>query len=126
VGGPPKGGRVIRGLARLLWRVARGLPDPERDPDLGPFYTELRLRWKRDPRELPPEAWEEGLLELLAERIAEGWDRHGAPSAARDPEGEGFVASFEGPGEAVIVRAQKKREAYREARRLWVKRLLDG
>jgi hypothetical protein len=36
------------------------------------------------------------------------------------------VASFEGPGEAVIVRAEKKREAYREARRLWVKRLLDG
>jgi len=117
---------VIRGLARLLWHVARALPDPERDPDLGPFYTDLRLRWKRDPRELPPEAWEEGLLELIAERIAEGWDRHGAPSAARDPEGEGFVASFEGPGEAVIVRAQKKREAYREARRLWVKRLLEG
>jgi hypothetical protein len=79
---------VIRGLARLLWHVARALPDPERDPDLGPFYTDLRLRWKRDPRELPPEAWEEGLLELIAERIAEGWDRHGAPSAARDPGGE--------------------------------------
>ena len=117
---------MIRGLARLLRDVARALPDPERDPDLGPFYTDLRLRWKRDPRELPPEAWEEGLLELLAERIAEGWDRHGAPSAARDPEGEGFVASFEGPGEAVIVRAEKKREAYREARRLWVKRLLES
>jgi hypothetical protein len=115
---------VIRGLARLLWHVAQGLPDPERDPDLGPFYTDLRLRWKRDPRELPPEAWEEGLLELIAERIAEGWDRHGAPSAARDPEGEGFVASFEGPGEAVIVRAETKREAYRTARRLWIKRLL--
>ena len=63
---------MIRGLARLLRDVARGLPDPERDPDLGPFYTDLRLRWKRDPRELPPEAWEEGLLELIAERIAEG------------------------------------------------------
>jgi hypothetical protein len=117
---------VIRGIARLLWDVARTLPDPERDSDLGPFYTELRSRWKRDPRGLPPEAWEEGLLELIAERIVEGWDRHGAPSAARDPEGAGFVASFEGPGEAVIVRAEKKREAYREARRLWIKRLLDG
>ena len=121
MGGPP----MIRGLARLLWRVARGLPDPERDPDLGPFYTDLRLRWKRDPRELPPEAWEEGLLELLAERIAEGWDRHGAPSAARDPEGEGFVASFEGPGDPVTVKAETKREAYRTARKLWIKRLLD-
>jgi hypothetical protein len=36
------------------------------------------------------------------------------------------VASFEGPGEAVIVRAETKREAYRMARRAWIKRLLDG
>ena len=115
---------MIRGIARLLWDVARGLPDPERDRDLGPVYTALRRRWQKDPRLLPPEAWEEGLLELLAERIAEGWDRHGAPSAARDPEGEGFVASFKGPGEAVIVRAETKREAYREARKAWIKRLL--
>ena len=116
---------MIRGLARLLWDVARAFPDPERDPDLGPFYTELRRRWQKDPRLLPPEAWEEGLLELIAERIAEGWDRHGAPSAARDPEG-GFIASFEGQGEAVVVRAETKREAYRMARRAWIKRLLDG
>ncbi len=117
---------MIRGLARLLWHVARALPDPERDPDLGPFCTYLRQRYGRHPLALSPKEWEEGLLDLIAETIAEGWDRHGAPSAARDPEGEGFVASFEGPGEAVIVRAQKKREAYREARRLWVKRLLEG
>ncbi len=116
---------MIRGLARLLWHVARHHPDPERDPDLGPFYTDLRLRWKRDPRLLPPEAWEEGLLELLAERIAEGWDRHGAPSAARDPQGEGYIASFEGPRDPVTVKAETKREAYRTARKLWIKRLLD-
>jgi hypothetical protein len=116
---------MIRGLARLLRDVARGLPDPERDPDLGPFYTDLRLRWKRDPRELPPEAWEEGLLELLAERIAEGWDRHGAPSAARTPEGR-WVGSFEGPGGAYAVEAATKREAYRLARREWLRRLLGG
>jgi hypothetical protein len=116
---------VIRGIARLLWDVARTLPDPEQDSDLRPFYTELRRRWKRDPQLLPPEAWEEGLLELLAERIAEGWDRHGAPSAARTPEGR-WVGSFEGPGEAYAVEASTKREAYREARRAWIKRLLDG
>jgi hypothetical protein len=69
---------MIRGLARLLWHVARALPDPERDPDLGPFYTDLRLRWKRDPRELPPEAWEEGLLELVCRK-----DRNGTPSEAQ-------------------------------------------
>jgi hypothetical protein len=115
---------VIRGIARLLWDVARTLPHPERDRDLGPFYTDLRRRWQRDPRLLPPEAWEEGLLELIAERIAEGWDRHGAPSAARDPEGEGYIASFEGPGDPVTVKAETKREAYRTARKLWIKRLL--
>jgi hypothetical protein len=116
---------VIRGLARLLWDVARTLPDPERDRDVGPVYSALRERWQKDPRGLPPEAWEEGLLELIAERIVEGWDRHGAPSAARDPEG-GFIASFEGPGDPVTVKAESKREAYRTARKLWIKRLLDG
>jgi hypothetical protein len=115
---------VIRRLARLLRDVARGLPDPERDPDLGPFCTHLRQRYGRHPLALSPEEWEEALLDLIAERIAEGWDRHGAPSAARDPEGEGFVASFEGPGEPFAVRAGSKREAYREARKAWVKRLL--
>jgi len=116
---------VIRGIARLLRDVARGLPDPEQDHEVGPFYTDLRLRWKRDPRELPPEAWEEGLLELLAERIVEGWDRHGAPSAARTPEGR-WVGSFEGPRGAYAVEASTKREAYRLARREWLRRLLGG
>jgi len=69
---------VIRGLARLLWRVARALPDPERDPDLGPLYTALRKRWQKDPRLLPPEAWEEGLLELVCRK-----DRNGTPSEAQ-------------------------------------------
>lgn len=115
---------MIRRMARLLREVARGLPDPERDPDLGPFCTYLRQKYGRHALDLSPEVWEEGLLELIAETIAEGWDRYGAPSAARDPEGEGFIASFEGPGEPFTVRAESKREAYREARRAWVRRLL--
>nr|AGK85250.1 hypothetical protein WG16_12 [Thermus sp. WG] len=45
---------MIRRLARLLWEVARGLPDPERDPDLGPFCTYLRRRYGRHPRLLSP------------------------------------------------------------------------
>jgi hypothetical protein len=62
----------------------------------------------------------------LAGRLARGWDRYGAPSAARTPEGEGYIASFEGPGDPVTVKAETKREAYRTARRLWVKRFLEG
>ena len=116
---------MIRRLGRALWALALSLPfDPEEDPDLGPFCTYLRQRYGRDPQDLLPEVWEEGLLELIAETIAEGWDRYGAPSAARDPEGEGYIASAEGPGEPIAVRAPTKREAYREARQEWVKRLL--
>lgn len=117
---------MIRRLARLLREVARGLPDPERDLDLGPFCTYMRQKYGRHALDLSPGAWEEGLLDLIAETIAEGWDRYGAPSAARDPEGEGYVASAEGPEGPVLVRAPTKREAYREARQEWVKRLLGG
>lgn len=116
---------MIRQLARALAEHAGEFSHPERHPELGPFCTFLERQYRRPVHELPPEDWEEALLELIAERIVEGWDRHGAPSAARDPEG-GFIASFEGPGEAVIVQAETKREAYRLARRLWIKRLLDG
>ncbi|MCH1927126.1 hypothetical protein L6232_20125, partial [Shewanella sp. C31] len=114
---------MIRRLARVLWALAQTLPDPERDPDLGPFCTYLRQRYGRHPLALSPKEWEEGLLDLIAEAITEGWDRYGAPSAARDPEGEGFIASFEGPGGPFTVRGGTKREAYREARRAWVRRL---
>lgn len=115
---------MIRRLAGVLWALAQTLPDPERDPDLGPFCTYLRQRYGRHPLALSPKEWEEGLLDLIAEAIAEGWDRYGAPSAARDPEGEGYVASAEGPGGPILVRAPTKREAYREARREWIRRLL--
>lgn len=115
---------MIRRLARLLREVARGLPDPDEDPDLGPFCTYLRRRYGCHPLALSPKEWEEGLLDLIAEAIAEGWDRYGAPSAARDPEGEGYIASAEGPEGPVLVRAPTKREAYREARKAWVRRLL--
>lgn len=73
---------MIRRLAGVLWALAQTLPDPERDPDLGPFCTYLRQKYGRHALDLSPEVWEEGLLELIAETIAEGWDRYGAPSAA--------------------------------------------
>ncbi len=114
---------ALRGIARILFRVARVLPIPERDPDLELFWGYLRSRTGVDPLSLPPEAWEEGLLDLIAERIAEGWDRYGAPSAARRPEG-GYVASAESPGGPLVVEAETKREAYRRARKEWVRRIL--
>ena len=117
---------MIRRLAGVLWALAQTLPDPERDPDLGPFCTYLRQRYGRHPLALSPKEWEEGLLDLIAEAIAEGWDRYGAPSAARDPEGEGYIASAEVGPETILARGQTKREAYREARRAWVRRLLGG
>jgi hypothetical protein len=61
----------------------------------------------------------------LARRLAEGWDRYGAPSAARTPEG-GWVGSFEEPGGSYSVAARSKREAYLLARREWVRRILEG
>lgn len=117
---------MIRRLAGVLWALAQTLPDPERDPDLGPFCTYLRQRYGRHPLALSPKEWEEGLLDLIAEAIAEGWDRYGAPSAARDPEGEGYIASAEVGPETILVRAPTKREAYRLARRAWIKEILKG
>lgn len=75
------------------------------------------------PARTPPEAWEEALLELIAGRIAEGWDEYGAPSAARTPEGP-YLATAETPEGPLTVTAESKREAYRKARREWARRLL--
>jgi hypothetical protein len=57
-----------------------------------------------------------------------GWPRAGTgmePQRGPHPRG-GWVGSFEEPGGAYSVAASSKREAYRLARRLWIKRLLDG
>lgn len=115
---------MIRGLSRLLRDVARGLPDPERDPDLGPFCTYLRQKYGRHALDLSPEVWEEGLLELIAETIAEGWDRYGAPSAARNPEGW-YIASAQVGPEMIHAWGKTKREAYREARKAWAYHILN-
>jgi hypothetical protein len=62
-------------------------------------------------------------LDRVADQITRAWDRWGAPSVARAPSGN-YVASFEGPGGAFSVEAPTKREAYRQARREWLKRIL--
>ena len=80
---------MIRRLARLLREVARDLPDPDEDPDLGPFCTYLRQRYGRHPLALSPKEWEEGLLDLIAEAIAEGWTGTGPPARPGTPRGRG-------------------------------------
>ena len=101
-----------------------------RESELWPLVQALAKAANVDPQELPLlplNVWEKALwavlVEIAAERIVDGWDRYGAPSAARDPEGW-FIASAEGPGGPILVRAPTKREAYREARREWIRRLL--
>ena len=116
---------MIRGIARLLWELAQFEADPEEHPQLRPLALHVLGLYGRPAHETTAEEWEEALLDAIAHRIAEKWDRYGAPSAARDPQGEGYIASFEGPGDPVTVKAATKREAYREARKLWIKRLLD-
>ena len=116
---------MIRGIARLLWELAQLEADPEEHPVLRPLALHVMGLYGRPAHETTTEEWEEALLDAIAHRITEKWDRYGAPSAARDPQGEGYIASFEGPGDPVTVKAETKRKAYQEARKLWIKRLLD-
>jgi hypothetical protein len=113
----------ISGLVRAAWRLARNLPDPEKDDDLAAFCIHLRLQEGRDARDLPPETWENYVIDEIVTAIVEGWDRHGAPSVAKAPEG-GYIGSAEGPEGGFIVHAESKRRAYEQARREWLKRIL--
>jgi hypothetical protein len=116
---------MIRDIARLLWERAMCEAEPEKDPIVGPLAIHVVNLYGRPVHATTPVEWEEALLDAIAQRITEKWDRYGAPSAARDPQGEGYIASFEGPGDPVTVKAETKRKAYQEARKLWIKRLLD-
>ncbi len=113
----------ISGLVRAAWRLARSLPDPEKDDDLAAFCIQLRLETGCDARDLPPEIWESRVLDEIVTAIVEGWDRHGAPSVAKDPSG-GYIGSAEGPEGGFIVHAESKRAAYQEARKEWLRRIL--
>ena len=93
---------------------AQASPPGERP--LPPYLTYVRKECRLRPDQLDA-------LTALARRVAEGWDRYSAPSAARTLEW-GWVGSFEEPGGAYSVEASSKRESYRLARREWVRRLL--
>jgi hypothetical protein len=114
---------MIKGLIRALWWLSRDLPNPELNPDLGPFFTHLRLQEGRDPRDLPPEIWEAYVAEAIVNAIVDAWDHYGAPSVAKAPEG-GYIGSAEGPGGAFFVRAESKRKAYETVRKEWLRRIL--
>ena len=112
-------------LEALLHLARLGAETPLGDRLLDELARErpLTARALKEALDSPRPA--EALADHLAERVAEGWDRWGAPSAARTPEGR-WVGSFEGPGGAYAVEAGSKREAYRLARREWLRRLLGG
>jgi hypothetical protein len=113
----------LSGLVRAAWRLARSLPDPEKDDDLAAFCIHLRLQEGHDARDLPPETWENYVIDEIVTAIVEGWDRHGAPSVAKGPQG-GYIGSAEGPGNGFIVHAESKRQAYEAARKEWLRRIL--
>ncbi len=110
-GGPPLGrGRTDshRGAGGLLARAALSrplLPSP-RTSSGGPSD------WPLDPKPSGRRALTDAHRRRPSPRGGTGT---GAPSAARDPEGEGYIASAEGPEGPVLVRARhSEREAYRE------------
>ena len=113
----------ISGLVRAAWRLARSLPDPEKDDDLAAFCIQLRLDNGRDARDLPPEIWENRVLDEIVTAIVAGWDHYGAPSVAKSPSG-GYIGSAEGPEGGFIVHTESKRRAYELARREWLRRIL--
>ena len=110
-------------LKALAKAVELALPWLHQHPETRVLHQRLRHL----PSYAEPQAFlavvRELVAEAAAEAVARGWDRYGAPTVARTEEGD-FVGSFEGPGGAYTVRAQTKREAYRQARREWVRRLV--
>jgi hypothetical protein len=91
--------------------------------DVAAWMNLLGVRSLHEARTLGPEELRERLAQALARRVAEGWDRYGAPSAARPP-GGGWGGSVWGAGGSYSVGARSKREAYLLARREWARRLL--
>ena len=125
------------GLALLLLgrEVALGRMPTREDGE--PLLTEgeaqrLRELWQGlDPVAPSPQEEAEAfrrawrlLAEEVAERITQGWDQYGAPTVAKYPEGP-YFAHYKGPSGEGVVEAKSKREAYREARRRWIRDLLD-
>lgn len=65
------------------------------------------------------------VAEEVARMVADGWDQYGAPTVAALSKGH-FFAHYTSPKGEGILEAQSKREAYRLARRAWIKEILKG
>lgn len=65
------------------------------------------------------------VAEEVARMVVDGWDQYGAPTVAKHPSG-GFFAHYTSPKGEGILESQSKREAYRLARRAWIKEILKG
>jgi hypothetical protein len=63
------------------------------------------------------------VADAIVNAIVDAWDRHGAPSVAKGPQG-GYIGSAEGPDGGFIVHAESKRRAYEAARKEWLRRIL--
>ncbi|UZX16627.1 hypothetical protein KQ693_06240 [Thermus sp. PS18] len=66
----------------------------------------------------------EWIADTLAERIADGWDRYGAPTVALDASTGQYLASCETPYRRASFWTLGKREGYRLVRRTWIRELL--
>lgn len=65
------------------------------------------------------------VAEEVARMVVDGWDQYGAPTVAALSKGH-FFAHYTSPKGEGILEAQSKREAYRLARRAWIKEILKG
>jgi hypothetical protein len=116
---------AVKGLIKAAWKRALTLPDPKKDPDLTYLWHYLLIEQGIEPEDLPLEVWETAVAEIIAEAIADEWERHGGPSVAKNPEG-GYIGSAEGPEGGFIVYGETREEAEREARKAWVMRILEA
>ena len=111
-----------------------GMPTRE---DGKPLLTEeeaqrLRELWQGlDP--LAPSPQEEAeafkrawrlLAEEVARMVADGWDQYGAPTVAKYQPSR-YFGHYAGPKGEVVVEAESKREAYKSARKAWIRDLLE-
>ncbi len=117
---------AVKGLIRAVWKRALTLPDPKKDPDLAYFRHYLLIEQGMEPEDLPLEVWEKAVAEIIAEAIVDEWQRHGAPSVAKNPNPEGgYIGFAEGPEGGFIVYGETKEEAERKARTEWIMRILE-
>lgn len=92
---------------------------PDEEAALQSIWETLLLHGEEEARQ---RAWDL-VAEEVARMVADGWDQYGAPTVAALSKGH-FFAHYTSPKGEGILEAQSKREAYRLARRAWIRDLL--